>query len=213
MKEIPFLPEHAAGLCGRRLAHCLQDRLPRLAAIAGQLAKAGWDIRLTISGLAVAPPSAGGADDDEDLERQLKELGVTEAVSGSPSRTLEAVIEAEGEYQDRATYEHLDRQLRGLGQPVCPCCTDLVEEQLRELEARYGRRNLSVADEYERGVLHGRWEGLQWVLGDDWQDLEEYRARRRLIAHVTVVAASGDEDDDEDPEDGLDDGDAAGERE
>lgn len=41
----------------------------------------------------------------------------------------------------------------------------------KEMEKKYGKKNLGPYDTFEWGRLNGRLETLRWVLGCDWDDL------------------------------------------
>ena len=42
----------------------------------------------------------------------------------------------------------------------------------REVEQRYGKKNLGPWDDFEWGMINGKLSALRWVLGDDWDMLD-----------------------------------------
>ena len=43
---------------------------------------------------------------------------------------------------------------------------------IKEMEKKYGKKNLSPRDGFEFGILVGRLETLRWVLGEDWREMD-----------------------------------------
>jgi hypothetical protein len=211
MKEFPFLPEQATRLTGPKLGTYLKDRLSHLSELAGTLADAGWPVQLTISGLAFQSPNSteGDEEDAEEVKEQLSLLGIQDEFSGSPSRSLNDILDGEDEYCDRTWYEESDQRFRDLSTPICTCCVDDLTEKMAEMEKQYGRRGLMIGSEYERGILHGKLEALRWVLGDDWEDTEEkhLRARAKQVLEVAQLAKQLQDSDWEDEDDSEEDSD------
>ena len=42
----------------------------------------------------------------------------------------------------------------------------------KEMEKKYGKKNLGPYENFEWGMLNGRLETLRWMLGDDWGNLD-----------------------------------------
>ena len=42
----------------------------------------------------------------------------------------------------------------------------------RNMERKYGKKNLGPYTKFEWGMLNGRLETLRWVLGEDWGNLD-----------------------------------------
>ena len=42
----------------------------------------------------------------------------------------------------------------------------------KNMEKKYGKKNLGPYTKFEWGMLNGRLETLRWVLGDDWGNLD-----------------------------------------
>lgn len=211
MKEFPFFPEQVAHLTGKKLATYLKNRLSHLSEIAGTLADAGWSVQLTISGLAFEAPnySEDNEDDADEVREQLKLLGIDDEFSNCPSRSLSAILDEEGEYSDRSSYEESDRRFRDPSRPICTCCVDDLTEKMSEMEKRFGRRSLMIGSDYERGVLHGKLEALRWVLGDAWEDAEakhlEARAKHVLeVAQLVKELQDSDWEDEDESDDDVD---------
>ena len=45
-------------------------------------------------------------------------------------------------------------------------------ECAKEMEKKYGKKNLGPYSDFEWGMLNGRLETLRWVLGEDWGMLD-----------------------------------------
>ncbi|MFA4975345.1 MAG: hypothetical protein WC839_01860 [Candidatus Paceibacterota bacterium] len=43
-----------------------------------------------------------------------------------------------------------------------------AEEDAKEMEQEYGKKNLGPYTDFEWGKLNGRLEGLMWALGNEW---------------------------------------------
>jgi hypothetical protein len=42
----------------------------------------------------------------------------------------------------------------------------------KKMEKKYGKKNLSPYDDFDLGMINGRLETLNWILGDDWGNLD-----------------------------------------
>lgn len=42
----------------------------------------------------------------------------------------------------------------------------------KQMEKKYGKKNLGTYTNFEWGMLNGRLETLRWALGEDWGDLD-----------------------------------------
>ena len=42
----------------------------------------------------------------------------------------------------------------------------------KKMERKYGKKNLGPYTKFEWGMLNGRLETLNWVIGDDWGNLD-----------------------------------------
>jgi hypothetical protein len=52
-----------------------------------------------------------------------------------------------------------------------PKIKQIVKRSLRELEKKYGKKNL-IVDDFGWGMFNGKLSALRWVLGDDWDMLD-----------------------------------------
>lgn len=175
MNEITFITEDAKGLEGAEMTQYLKERLRYLADLADKLSADGWSVQLTIRGLAFQPPE-GPADTQkaaEAMQERLKQLGIPDLVRPWASHSIDDLEMTEDEYSDRAWYEQADRVLRDRSTGLCCCCEDSMIKRMKQLEEWFGRRGLMVADDYERGMLHGKIQAMRWMLGDSWDDLDE----------------------------------------
>lgn len=191
MKELRFIPLKDSDLTGEILANYLRKRLPILHGIVDKLVKAGCPLRLTPGGIAFDPPDVTDDTPADVANEKLSSLGITEEVLDSPVRSLAEILEAEEEYGDRVWYDENDRQLRDPDSHVCDCCQEARNERMSEVEATYGRRSLMVSggSDFERGILQGKLEALEWLLGADWEDPEERHQAERIGKLLTTADA------------------------
>lgn len=67
------------------------------------------------------------------------------------------------EDQEETDYEETDyKEIENI-----KCC----KKFLKEVEKKYGKKNLGPYTDYEFGKLEGRLETLRWVLGEDWEKM------------------------------------------
>jgi hypothetical protein len=177
MIEFRFIPDDhevgGQGGAGGELLSLLKGRLPRLLGIAETLTKAGWTMRLTITGLAFDPPADAEFEDDEDLEELVRSLGVEEPFTPFPSRTPEELGEAVGEFFDRVWYE---RKLVLINEPgydpkAAPDITRGMLRGMQEIEQKYAG-TLEVEDDFHWGMINGKLSALRWAFGDEWDMLD-----------------------------------------
>jgi hypothetical protein len=164
-------------------AWCLQDtdlldnliaRWQRLRTNIAKLLQAGWSVRPTMSGLAITPPpefcSEHATDFDEAIADYFATLGIEEeGVKYLPTRTLPEVYALEHECFDRIDYDR-GRATLFADPSSTPRASRLERKGLRSflhrMEQVYGRESLTLADDFERGVLYGRVPTLKWMQGD-----------------------------------------------
>ena len=48
----------------------------------------------------------------------------------------------------------------------------LMRDGMKEVESRYGKKNLGPYEDFERGMVMGKLSALRWVLGSDWDFLD-----------------------------------------
>jgi hypothetical protein len=180
--ELPFLRADSLECYGAPSAGYLQKRFNDLSAIVAKLEAEGWFVRLTLTGIAFSLTAtviarenllhAGTLPTDEAVKEYIRQkfaaLGIQEDFRCHASRSLLDLLKANVAHDDRVRYDEVEQDLR-----FSDSCEDLDEtyeqfDELRELERLYGRRNLIMADSYERGLVHGRLQALRWVLGDEW---------------------------------------------
>jgi hypothetical protein len=73
-------------------------------------------------------------------------------------RTRAEIQSAEEEIFDKVWY---DRHVSS-GRPK------VGREPAKRIEKKYGKKNLGPYDDFEWGVLKGRFYAIRWVLGDEW---------------------------------------------
>jgi hypothetical protein len=81
-------------------------------------------------------------------------------------RSLQQIRKAENEFFDKIWYGRsaLDRDMD-------PKLRRTVKRAQREVERKYGKKNLYV-DDFGWGMFSGKLSALRWVLGDDWDMLD-----------------------------------------
>lgn len=87
-----------------------------------------------------------------------------------PPRTQAEILEALDEIFDKVWYNrHMNYHLDNGSDQHCfdrPGCLKALE-----IERKYGLENLEW-DDFEWGMLNGKFSALRWVLGDDWDFLD-----------------------------------------
>ena len=90
-------------------------------------------------------------------------------------RSLREVQKAEQEYYDKRWYDRhmmvwhirhekrFKKELKVLVQ---------ARKGAKEIQKKYGRKNLGPYNDHEWGVLAGKHAALRWVLGDDWDNFD-----------------------------------------
>jgi hypothetical protein len=175
--EFPFIESDASDLQGEELLAYLKARWPRLSANVKKLLRAGWSVRPTMSGLAMTPSpelcTEEVLDTYETIEDYLNALGIDEEINHLPTRTLLEVLDAEEECWERIAWDtrSANRAVANPNPKVIPFVTTDWQHCQQCIEERYGRDSLTLADDYERGVLHGRVATLRWVRGDTGKPL------------------------------------------
>jgi hypothetical protein len=90
-------------------------------------------------------------------------------------RSLGEIQRAEQEYFDRRWYDrhmmfwHARREKRFKDRLKVIIG---AHRGAREIERKYGRKNLGPYDDHEWGVLAGKHAALRWVLGDEWDNFD-----------------------------------------
>jgi len=47
-----------------------------------------------------------------------------------------------------------------------------LDKAARNVERRYGKKNLGPWDDFEWGMINGKLSALRWILGDEWDMLD-----------------------------------------
>ena len=100
----------------------------------------------------------------------LRRFGLIE----EPIRSIRAILNAEREFFDRVWY---DRKLLFIQRTKETARTpkEILKGMwrgMREVEQKYGRKNLGPYDKFEWGMINGKLSALRWVLGEDWDILD-----------------------------------------
>jgi hypothetical protein len=178
MHTFTFIDPSSSKPTGSGVVPYLKSRLARLADIATTLHDAGWTVQVSDAGLSFESPDA--EEDYEAVTAKLAALGIKEEVSCLTLREINDIVDAQFELRDRVRYDDAGQALRDAEYLRCtscdteywrcPSCEERLERKMAELEQQYGRADLLIADDYERGILHGSLQALQWVLGVDSDD-------------------------------------------
>lgn len=184
MFEIPFVEIASNGQKQGNPAEVPPARIETLASIAKALEQAGWSNEWTMTGLSFMPKhdwhNREEAVKPANIRKTLDSLGIQERFRQTSSRTLLDVLAARSEYCERASYVQADQSIRDVfSDEVYQFIRDdagFLQEALCkmvETENLYGRKILSVENDYQRGILKGRLQALEWLLGREWPDLNE----------------------------------------
>jgi PIN domain len=91
-------------------------------------------------------------------------------------RTFAEILEAEKEYYDKIWYVRklilLEKIEAGEREPLDPDLSEGMHAAMREIEKRYGRKNVGPWDDWGWGFVHGKLSALRWVLGSEWDFLD-----------------------------------------
>lgn len=183
MFEIPFAEITSNAQKQKNPAEMSAVRLEKLMSIAKKLEQAEWLTEWTMTGLSFMP-KYNGRDWEKaimpaNLRKSLDALGIDEEFRRSSSRTLLDVLAAKVEYADRVSYAETDYSIREIMDDESIFDKhdqqDVVEklQAMLEMERLYSRKELVVQNDYQRGVLKGRLQTLEWLLGKEWPALDE----------------------------------------
>jgi hypothetical protein len=84
-------------------------------------------------------------------------------------RAISQIRKAEAEFEDKIWYGRKPADVDA--QPWELEVKRSVKRSLREMEKKYGKKNLLV-DDFEWGMFNGKLSALRWVLGDEWDMLD-----------------------------------------
>lgn len=182
MFEIPLASRKTLPLNQERRAKLQTARMVKLISHANKLTKAGWPIEWTISGLAFDVPRMIQCDHEEDkspaaIRQKLIALGIADEFRLTASRSLLDVVIAQSECADRSWYAEADHDVRDRALEDDLEWDDVnyivsTRAEMVEMEDRYGRKELIVDGDYQRGTVNGRKEAFDWLFGEEWPDLE-----------------------------------------
>lgn len=106
------------------------------------------------------------------IRKKFALLGIHEEFRHRAARSIFDLLKADVEESARVWYDQAEDDLRhGDHYPDSDEKYELLDEMDR-MEHLYGRKTLLLANNYERGVAHGRIQALRWVLGAGWDDSE-----------------------------------------
>jgi len=90
-------------------------------------------------------------------------------------RSLKAIIAAEQEMYDKRWYDRHAMTKANIESGRTKIDPGIWRRALRagkEVEKRYGKKNLGPYSDFEWGILAGKHAALRWVLGDDWDNYD-----------------------------------------
>ena len=131
----------------------------------------GWDVRSTATALVCEPP-----DQEEDLLGRLRGFGLGDDVIWDWNdqigvRAPEEILEAAREYAATDEYLAAAEEVEDDGPDgPCPHCREVLGDFMEWAEEEYDLAGFEVEDDFDRGVLAGRREALEWVLGGEEMD-------------------------------------------
>lgn len=94
---------------------------------------------------------------------------------GVSVRSIRAILRAEQEFFDRIWYDRkqlLYQRVREGLEVVEPSILAASRRAAREVERKYGKKNLGPYSKFEWGMINGKLSSLRWVLGEDWDMLD-----------------------------------------
>jgi hypothetical protein len=99
----------------------------------------------------------------------LRKFDLTE----EPIRSVKAILKAEEEAFDRVWYDR-HQMLMGNVQKHFRDRQILAtaRKAARNVERKYGKKNLGPYRDFEWGMINGKLSALRWVLGEDWDMLD-----------------------------------------
>lgn len=73
------------------------------------------------------------------------------------------------EYSERVWYvRHTTRLNKDGPQSLAPDVLSQASRNAARIEKKYGKNNLMPANDFELGLLNGRYSALQWLHGMEW---------------------------------------------
>jgi len=84
-------------------------------------------------------------------------------------RPISQIRKAENEFNDKIWYGRKPQDMNEVSWE--PEVKRTVKRSMREMEKKYGKKNLLVND-FEWGMFNGKLSALRWVLGDEWDMLD-----------------------------------------
>lgn len=139
-------------------------RVPEVLAMAETIKQAGMMVLATITGIKIFV-DVDVNDSRSPLEQtqlQLQCLGINEQLY-QPTLTHADLIQARDELEAKKWYYETITKASPLS------ITQKIQAnaaRLGEIEVKFGMETMKVKNEYELGVLHGKLEALQWVMGE-----------------------------------------------
>jgi hypothetical protein len=161
-------------------------RRAELVAIAEKLIEAGWTVEWTVTGLAFELPEeelmlVSKAQESQLVQEKLAALGIKDEFRMRCSRSINDIIEAKMEYDDRVFCADAGR---GLRQSIANEEEDdwnglqlikYVAGEILRTADRYGDKDVLVRGDRERGVLAGRSHTFAWLFGEDWASVSSVK--------------------------------------
>ena len=92
-----------------------------------------------------------------------------------PMRKENVIGRATEEFVDKVWYDRKQVFFQNLKTGKEKCEKEILKKckkGVKELEKKYGKKNLGPWTKFEWGMINGKLSALRWVLGYEWDDLD-----------------------------------------
>ena len=90
-------------------------------------------------------------------------------------RNIDEILQSEEEFFDKIWYGRhklLENMVKSGKQKVDPEIWQGAIKSAKQIEKKYGKKELQLVGDFDWGILNGKLSALRWVLGDDWDMLD-----------------------------------------